>query len=423
MNGKNNSEKETSNSYFKYLIFVLMLVQIVDSYSTVFPGSIPSLIANEFLGAYSTDVQNSIMAFASGLVSIGMYFLFISQYLADKIGRKKMLAITIFGMAFATLGMFFSPNYIVYMFFVFLLYFFFSSDIWLIYINEEAKPNKRALYSNIILMAGLVGPFVMVISRFIFITETSPNWRGMTLFPAILGFSLCVIILLTLKETSRYKLMKKDTAIKRSFKEDLISIFKTENRKPYTILLIMSFLGGISGIYMGLFEKYIADVGTLTQGQVTIIFLTTVFMVLIAYALNGFLADRIGRKPLLYLWTCLAPISVILWVFGATVPQLAFIIVLLGFSLSHISFWGLLGINRLIAIELLPTDRRGTGIGFRSLIGSIGGTTGLFLSSLVILFLGLGTTFILFVLVKLLVIPLAYMYIKETKGIELSEIK
>ena len=39
-------------------------------------------------------------------------------------------------------------------------------------------------------MAGLFGPFVMVISRFIFITEISPNWRGMTLFPAILGFSL-----------------------------------------------------------------------------------------------------------------------------------------------------------------------------------------------------------------------------------------
>ena len=78
---------------------------------------------------------------------------------------------------------------------------------------------------------------------------------------------------------------------------------------------------------------------------------------------------------------------------------------------------------RLITIEMLPTDRRGTGIGFRSLIGGIGGTIGLLLSAVVILFVGLGTTFIIFVMAHLFVIPIAYFFLKETKGVELSEIK
>ncbi|GAG91787.1 unnamed protein product, partial [marine sediment metagenome] len=101
----------------------------------------------------------------------------------------------------------------------------------------------------------------------------------------------------------------------------------------------------------------------------------------------------------------------------------AFYIVLLGYSLTHISTWGAIGIIRLITIEILPTDRRGTGIGFRSLIGGFGGTLGLILSGVAILFLGLGTTFIIFVMGHFAVIPLAYFFLKETKGVELSEIK
>lgn len=237
-------------------------------------------------------------------------------------------------------------------------------------------------------MVGLVGAMVMVICRLIFITETDPFWRGMTFFPMIVGIPLCLVIFLSLKETSQFQLMKESgMQEKRSFKEDMASIFKTENRKSYMFLLVIVFLRGGSSIYLGLFEKYINDVGALTKAQVTLIFFLTVFTVLIAYAMNGFLADRIGRKPLLYLWSCLSPISVVIWVFGVFNTENAFGIVMFGYALSHIAYWGSIGIIRLITIESLPTDRRGTGVGFRSFIGALGGTVGLLLSSAVILFL------------------------------------
>jgi len=60
---------------------------------------------------------------------------------------------------------------------------------------------------------------------------------------------------------------------------------------------------------------------------------------------------------------------------------------------------------------------------FRSLIGAVGGTIGLLSSSVVILSLGLGPTFIIFVMGNLVVITLAVLFLKETKGIELSEIE
>ena len=412
------------NSYFKRLIFVLMLVQMVDSFTTVMPGAIVSSIANHFLPGIPTNEQDAIYAFGTAIISIGMCFLFFSQYLSDRLGRKKMLIITVLGMSSAAVGMFLSTSFLMYMIFLFIMSFFFSSDIWLIYINEEAKPDKRAYYSNVILIAGLIGPVFMIISRLIFITETNPFWQGMTFFPIVLGFPLCFIIYFTLKETKKYEEMKEKGEFKsRSFKNDLTAIFKTENRKPYIVLLVIVFIRGMSGIFLGLFEKYIDNVGTISQERVTIIFLLTIFAVFVAYAINGLLADKIGRKPLLYLWCFLSPVSVIIWVFGAYHPTSAFLIVLLGYSMSHISVWGAIGVIRLTTIEMLPTDRRGTGVGFRSLIGSIGAIIGLLLSSAVILVVGLGTTFLIFVMGNFLVIPIAYFFLKETKGVELSEIK
>ncbi|MFX1288582.1 MAG: MFS transporter, partial [Promethearchaeota archaeon] len=209
----------------------------------------------------------------------------------------------------------------------------------------------------------------------------------------------------------------------RSFIGDIKSVFEIENKKPFIYILIISFLFGFSNLFIGLFEKYIADVGSIPQSQVNIIFFLTIFTVMIAYLTNGFLADRIGRKPLLYLWSFLLPFSVIVWVWGANNPSNAFLIVFFGYAISHISYWGLWGIIRIIALELMPTDRRGTGIGVRSLIGAVGTTTGLLISSFIVLELGLGTTFIVFILGNLLIVPLGFLFVKETKGVDLADIK
>ena len=419
-----NNQITRSKSYFKYLIGVLMLVQILDTYSTLYPGSMPSLIMAEFFPGSPANVTSSIAALAGSITSFGMYFLFFNQYLVDKIGRKRMLAITVLGMSIASLGMFLSISYVMYVSFSFLLNFFFMSDIWLIYANEESKQDKRALNTNIILMAGLFGAVIMVISRFVFIPDVNPNWRGMTLFPIIIGIPLSIVIYFTLKETTEFQSMKetrkKDS---RSFFGDIKSVFQIENKKSFLIILVISFLFGFSNLFIGLFEKFIADGGIIPQSQINIMFFLTIFTVMIAYLTNGFLADRIGRKPLLCLWSLLLPFSVVVWVLGANSSQNAFLIVFIGYAISHISFWGLWGIIRIVAIELMPTDRRGTGIGIRGLSGALGTTAGLLTSSFVILGLGLGLTFIIFVFGNLLIIPLGFFFVKETKGVNLKEIK
>ncbi|TFG14968.1 MAG: MFS transporter [Promethearchaeota archaeon] len=352
--------------------------------------------------------------------------MFFNQYAADRIGRKIMLALTVAGMAIASLLIMISQNYIQYVIFVFLLNFFQLSDIWFLYINEESKKEKRMVYTNILLIGGISGAVIMVILRSIYITDTISNWRMMMVFPILLGIPLCIIILLTIKETAKYEMMKKEGIKKpkkeESFIKDVKSIFKTENRKPYTAILIMSAIYGGTTIYLSLFEKYISDVGSISQSQITLIFLWTILAVIVAYTINGILADRIGRKPLLYIWAALMPISVIIWVLGALTPY-AYILVQVGYALTHVSYWGLLGIFRVTCLELVPTEKRGTALGFRSLLNALGITFGLLIASVLILFYGLGTTFIIFALVLFLLIPLNFLYGKETKGVDLSDIK
>jgi len=389
------------------------------------PALFPSKIAQEFLGSYSKNVQNSLMVLGSGIASLGFYLIIINQYFADKIGRKKVLAFNVVGLALASLLIMLSTNYIQYIFFMLLLYYFFSSNIWIIYIIEETDKEKRAFYSNLIRIAGLLGFILAIIFRSIFITDTQSNWRAMMLFPIILGIPLSIIILITLKETSTYQLMKEQESLKekRSFKEEMRSIFQTENRKSIYAILIISLIFG--GTRITLFEKYLTDVSILTQSQITIIFIWTVPAALGAFLINGLLADRTGRKPLFYLWAGLQPISVITWVIGAhnSNPEYVFIIVQIGFALMQISFWGLLGVLSLTTIELLPTDKRAFGSGIMVLFFALGTTIGLLLSSILILFLGLSISFIIIILPTFIIIPIAYVFLKETRGVELSKIK
>lgn len=50
-----NKEKGRSKTYFTYLLVILMLANILDSYVTIVNGMFPSKIAEEFLSGYSLN--------------------------------------------------------------------------------------------------------------------------------------------------------------------------------------------------------------------------------------------------------------------------------------------------------------------------------------------------------------------------------
>ncbi len=427
MTESSSSSLRVSKGYFRYLVFVLILIEILDAYTTAYPLVIPSNIIDEFLADMNRNTAQAIYSIGAGIATIGMYFVFVNQYMADRIGRKKILAFTCFGMAFASLMMILSTTFIMYIVFLFLLYLFFSSDIWMIYINEECPDDKRAIWANIIVSGGIIGVFVSSILRGVFITETSPvgAWRGLSWFAVILGFLCTILVLFTLKETSTYKEHKEsgEKVETPSFTENVKALFKSSRRTEYIVVLFLALTNGLSYLFCIVGQEYLRTQGGVSESQVNTAVLITATMILSAYIVSGITGDKIGRKFVLYFWSILLPIFVIIVVMLVNIGMGTSIITWIFFGLVYGAWWGLIGGIRIVTVEIVPTDKRGTAGGLRGFISALGITSGLLLGGIVVLFLGLGMAFILFSIPLFINVPLVYKYIKETKGVDLTSIK
>ncbi len=423
-----NSEVSTQRSekYFKYLIFILILVLILDNYTQFYSSVIPSKIVEEFLGGYPQNEATSIFAISLAVVSIGSYVVFVVWYSADKIGRRFLLVLSVFGMVAASIGILFSRNIVEYTIFRFFLAIFVGSDIWLIYVTEESPP----YWTNIVLVGGMIGVILMPVFRSIYITESSPvgAWRGMTYFSIIFGIPLGILVALTVKETSKFQEIKEQRLSTKErtkvLKKNLNIIFKSEKerRSAYIAILFISLIRAISGVLISFAELYMVSSPYLNEGDVNIVVYVLGASVLIGFLLTGILADRIGRKPLFYIFFVMLIIGAVIFIYGAVTPGITLILVCIGISMINVAYWGLYVIISIVTIELIPTEARGTGNGFRGLIGSLGGTLGLVLTSIFVYFFSLQVAFLVFTLLLFIDLPIIYKYVIETKGTDLSKI-
>jgi len=427
-----NSENSTQRSekYFKYLIFILILVLILDNYTQFYSSVIPSKIVEEFLGGYPQNEANSIFAISLAVVSIGSYVVFVVWYSADKIGRKFLLVLSVFGMVAASIGILFSRNIVEYTIYRFFLGIFVGSDIWLIYVTEESPPERKAFWTNIVLVGGMIGVILMPVFRSIYITDTSPvgAWRGMTYFSIIFGIPLGILVALTVKETSKFQEIKEHRLATKErtkiLKKNLNIIFKSkkERRSAYIAILVISLIRAVVGVFISLGELYMADSPYLNEGDINIVVYVLGISVIAGFLFTGLVADKIGRKPLFYFYFVMLTIGAIIFIYGAVTPGIALILVCIGMSLINIAYWGLYVILSITTIELIPTEARGTGNGFRGLMGSFGSTIGLILTSVLVLFFSLQLIFLIFALMLLIDLPIIYKYVIETKGTDLSDL-
>jgi len=423
---ENNNKKGNSKRYFRYLILVLIFVQILDSYTTSYPTLIPSRIINEFLYTFPENVGESIFTLITGLASIGMYVCALNTFLSDKFGRKIMLSITVFGMVIVSILLIFTTSIIDFTIYLFLLWFFTRSDIWIIFINEESSKERRASYTNLIIIFGLIGAILAPILRSVFITETSPvgSWRSLSFFPIIIGIPLGLLILFTLKEPAVYSEIKnreQSLFTNISFRENIRSQLKSPNRRSIIASLVISFVLGLNVIFRNLVEQELSNSPFLTSSQVSIIMLVGVFAVIFAAILMGTLADRIGRIPLLYAFSLLIPIGRIFFVLLVNTP-ISFISSMLFVGLSEIGYWGGWVTISIVILELIPTESRGTGSGLKSFFGAMGITVGLLSASLITFFYGLSIAFIIIGLLSLINLPIIYKYLEETKQIDMKDV-
>lgn len=423
---KKNYLDNRSGRYFKYLIIVLILVQILDNYTSFYNSVIPSKVVEELLPGYSGSIANSIFTICVAIASLGTYMAFFLWYAADKIGRKFLLVITTFSLAIASIGILFSRNIAEYTIFFFLLNIFAASDMWLIYVNEESPKEKKAFWTSIVLIGGSIGAVLNPLFRSIFISETSPvgSWRGMTYFAVFLAIPLAILILFTVKETSKYQEVKQNQyKVKErvhKFRENLKVLFKSERRIPYSVILFVGFIWGLNAIYTSLGELFLANSPYLNEEDINFVITIMSLAIIIGNLITASMADKLGRKPLMIAYNFLFFIGTIILIIGIQNSQLALIMAIIGTSIMNISFWGLWVLISIVTIETVPTDSRATGIGLKNLMKALGITVGLLIADLIIYFSSLAIVFLIYSILFLINAPFIYKYIIETKGIDLS---
>ncbi len=383
----------------------MVVNDIFDTYTTQLPNAIGSFIISEFA------IDESILSFMVSIASIGMYFVFVNQFLADIIGRKKMLFIVLFGMGFSAFLLGFSPSLEIYTLFLFLLYMFFSSDVWVLMMNEESPDNKRGLFTNLVLVFGVIGALFIILFRETLIPAF--GWRSMTWFAMFaMPLAFLTFFFRESKKFQEYIKFKGDKPSSIWLK--IRKILTHQDRKPFFVIFLTSFLLGLTYILFALGEPYFA----LTKGFSTTAVSTLILMMgigaILGYFLTAFLLDHLGRKPTIYLYLFLIFLSVLLIVLGDYTLVFISVIIFSAF------FWGLSVALRIVTIELLPTDIRGVGTGIRAFFFAFGFTVGSISSGFLSPFIGLGGVFLALSAIALIIIPLIFFFIKETKGISLE---
>ncbi len=420
-NNKTGAVIRHSTFYFIYMIIILLFVEILDTYTTNYLNVVVSNISSEFFPYLPDDAAISFFQIFIAIGTLGMYFVFLNQYLTDKVGRKFLLVFTVFGMGIASLFINLSTNIIVYTIFLFLLYFFFNSDIWVIYINEESPADKRALFTNLVLVGGVGGALLI---PFFHDFVSLFNWRIMTYFAIILGIPLSLIIFFTFKETSKFLEIKVNESLvkerRKIFKENLKTIFKSSRRREFLAILIISLIIGLNNLFILVGEDFLSD-SFATENVDTIVWVMGIASI-IGYLITGITADKIGRKPLCYIYSIIFPVSILIIILGVNFAGGYLMMVIIGAGLANLSFWGLRILISIMALEIIPTQTRGTGAGLKTLATSAGITVGLIVSSIITFSQGLAVSFLTFSLLFFGVFFLILIFLKETKGVNLSNI-
>lgn len=328
---------------------------------------------NSFVTLLQTFSVFAIGYFARpiGAISFGHF--------GDKLGRKKGMILSIFIMAFSTMGIGLLPSYesigitatFLLIIFRFLQGFAVGGDLpgAITFVAEYADSKHRALFCSLVyfavnlglLMASFVGFFL----TFIFSSSylISFGWRIAFLLGAIIGivgFYLRSKVL----ETPYFDLLEKNRDI---VKMPIVHLFKIHSNELFLgIGLVWLFAVVISQLFLYM-PSYLNTVKHISLNNALIINSANIILFSLCIPLVGYLSDKIGRKPIIFLAALL--FSLLTYPLYRLIFSPNFILNTIAFVVFSILAAGVAGTIPVILAEMFPTHVRYSGVGIAYNIG------------------------------------------------------
>ena len=324
--------------------------------------------------------QTAQLLNTAGIFAVGFLMRPIGGWLfgtiADRIGRKKAMTLSVLLMSFGSLLIALTPTYktigVLAPFLLLLARLLQGLSVGgeygvsATYLSEMATSDRRGFYSSfqyVTLIGGqLIALGILLILQKLILTEvqlTEWGWR----IPFVIGAILSIIALYLRKNLHETEAFEKNNeegkkgAVSGSIKELL--------KHPRAILTVIGLtMGGTLAFntYTTYMQKFLVNTVHLTKEESTFISFLSLFIFACLQPLFGLLSDKIGRRPLLLGFGVLGTLFTVPLLTGlAQVTTMWGAFAFLMVALIIVS--GYTSINAVVKAELFPAEIRALGVG------------------------------------------------------------
>jgi MHS family alpha-ketoglutarate permease-like MFS transporter len=337
-------------------------------------------------GDTTAQLLNTAGIFALGFLMrpLGGY---IFGRLADRIGRKRSMTLSVLLMSFGSMLIALTPTYKTIGIIAPILLLAArliqglsvggEYGVSATYLSEMATKNRRGFYSSfqyVTLIGGqLLALGIQLMLQKIFLSETQLldwGWRIPFVFGAILSL-VALYLRKSLAETQAFQNQSNHTSNKKGSITELL-------KHPTAVIKVIGLtMGGTLAFYTytTYMQKFLVNTMHLGKEQATLISFSTLFIFACLQPVFGALSDKIGRKPLLIGFGILGTICTVplLTILSGTTSQVqAFILLMVALIIVS----GYTSINAIVKAELFPAQIRALGVGlpYALTVAIFGGT-------------------------------------------------
>lgn len=430
--------KSNFAAYPIILLIFMILLRMLDEFTTNTSSSLQSSIVNEFfvIGQGMTFQEGlSQMSLVTSPMMLLSILATLVMVLSDRIGRKPMLLASGIGIAIGAIIVFLSPTFNVYIIGYVLITFFISFDMHQLYLVEVAPENKRATwqaYSAFFAQMAIV--FIGVLR--LFNTDENGNlaWRNIYLMPVIVGVGVAVLLLIFVRESDvflkqRIAFLEKPLEERQAEGKKAQSnngglgkafgfIFKNKQMRWVMISLLL-FRMAIPA-FASYSESIMATNGMVTDAVSIALIFSPLAMGFVRLS-AGFASDKLGRKKASIVYgiiTVAALVGFIVCVKSAVNP----IVVGLLVGISTGSYWTVGDQIGLMMNESAPTNIRGSVTAAAGLLQVVVAIVAMVFAGIMISMFDLATFCVIYGVIVLGIATVCLIAkVKETNGIKLDE--
>ncbi len=411
-----SSEKIVLPREQKLLLLLVGSSLFINNYDLgIFSLALPQIQA-------SLQIPEDTIGFYTGLIRFGVLLAFPLAFMADIVGRKRLLIITITGMTLATVLTAFAQNASQFMALQTAARCFSYAEDMLCYviIAEEIDARMRGWALGRLAALGTLGYGLSSI-LYTQIDVLPHGWRDFYLIGAM-GLGVIILARSQLKETKRFADLKAArAATTRSFREHLSPIASLVRAYPGRFAALVAttapYSFGLAATF-AFISKYLQETHGFTPTNVGLLQLCGGLISICGYFVSGRISDAVGRRKVLMV--TIALVTGLFYIFYLTnnpqVLVVAWICALFFYFASEVTLAAL-------GAELFPTSYRSTSSAARTVINVTASVAGLAAESALFSLVGSHALAIVILLgvTPLAIIPVMF-FIPETARRTLEDI-